>query len=446
MRKVRSVLPTRENDSIEEEFISTIKRTPSSNGIDSLISSVVGASNSSGNSINGASSSNKRSSHFRTSSRDSNFLHSSSPFTTPLSIPPFSSSSSMGAMVDQSPSLGSYSPSPLLAQSSSKSFIDFEIEQLRSEIEELKVIVESMMDESHSYAIKYTRRILIVSNTLISIYAVGRRLYELAYSNKGTILNPFTYISIFKNNKPSGLTGSANSSSKLLNNIETLNKYGLTSKNRTSRILLNQLKHIKTGQTRSLSSMLDNVASPSGKISELLQNIRNSRQIYSNRYSNNNTNSSNRNASSRSSSKGRKGDFIWRILGLIWKEFLCAAVLTLSSYWLMKTNSMKKQIAVILSLVANLYLALTTDLSPWAIYFNFVSIFLYITAQYVKNTPESMETVKLIASNITKSLSMTKTDELEQVIDDTLKDTCTVSTDLVLEDTPRHFFSDHMTD
>ncbi|KAF0985039.1 hypothetical protein FDP41_000078 [Naegleria fowleri] len=381
---------------------------------------------------------------------------------SPLFIPQHSQSTT--TMLHTSESSSSlYIASPLLPPSSSqpnKSIIDMEIEQLRLEIEDLKQIVESMMDESHSYTIKYTRRILIFSNTLISIYAVGRRLYDIIYSNKGTILNPFTYISIFKNRKSNGagIGGDLPLNSKFFSNVEALNKYGITSKRQIGRMLLDRLSNggkisspLDSASRKIFSSSLPSTfyQSSSGRLANFVKNIRNSKQIYA--------------PSSKASIRPKnvnRGEFLWRIFGLIWKEFLCAALLTLSSYWLMKSESYKRQIAVVLSLLANLYLALTTDISPWAIYFNFVSIFLYITAQYVKNTPESMEKVKMLASNLTKSLSISQTNIEEEVIDENLKDTCTVSATLNFEEkpitalsptnitstSPTYHHHDHMTD
>ncbi|KAG2381638.1 hypothetical protein C9374_006022 [Naegleria lovaniensis] len=425
-----------------------------SNGVDSFLSSF------------GSSLSNNNNHSSRSATPD--LLLTNSPTTntnitspryklSPLFIP--QSSQSTTSILHTSESSSSlYIPSPLLPPSSSshpnKSIIDMEIEQLRLEIEDLKQVVESMMDESHSYTIKYTRRILIFSNTLISIYAVGRRFYDIIYSNKGTILNPFTYISIFKNRKSNSAgTGDLQLNSKFFSNMEALNKYGITSKRQIGRMLLDRLSNggknsspLDSTSRKIFSSSLPSslYQSSSGRLANFVKNIRNSKQVYA--------------PSSNSSTKTKhtnRGEFLWRIFGLIWKEFLCAALLTLSSYWLMKSESYKRQIAVVLSLLANLYLALTTDISPWAIYFNFVSIFLYITAQYVKNTPESMEKVKMLASNLTKSLSISQTN-IEEVIDENLKDTCTVSATFVEEKpitaassngtTPSYQHHDHMTD
>ena len=201
MRKVRSVLPTRDHDSIEDSLRSWIGDSKD----DSTLSHPLYYDY-------------EQNSDYHPSRRKGGLSYTQSD--------------------QQFSSQGQHSPY-LGASSKPGGIIDLEIEQLRSDISELKGIVESMMDESHSYAIKYTRRILIINNTLIAIYALGKRLYDLVYTNKGTILNPFTYISIFKSRKSSDLLDSQHIYSRSFSEYmdRLLNKIG---RNTSSQTIMNR--------------------------------------------------------------------------------------------------------------------------------------------------------------------------------------------------------------
>ncbi|KAL9643503.1 hypothetical protein ABK040_010117 [Willaertia magna] len=285
--------------------------------------------------------------------------------------------------------------------------LDMDIQYLKKEIEELKTIVEGMMDESYSYAIKYTRRLLISSNIVTSIYLFLQKLYFLASSNYSTLLNPFMFISIFRNNK-----NNKNKSivKNLNNNLNKLSKQNL---------LTNQF--INSWKGKYLFSSVKNLIDKNSQPMKLNNYF--TKKLFSMK-NNNKTINPIKNQSKR--------QLLYKILKSIWKEIFCVFLLITSSYWVMKPENLKKKTAIFLSFIVNLYLILFkyNVISPYLIIFNFFSIFMYMTAIYVKNTPESVERVKLL---LLSNNYFTKQNE-DLIINDILKDKCKVIQPIIEKD------------
>lgn len=67
-------------------------------------------------------------------------------------------------------------------------------------------------------------------------------------------------------------------------------------------------------------------------------------------------------------------------------------LLVFSTYWLQKIEIWKRRVGVWISFISNVHVALTTDVSPWTIYFNIFTLIVYITTRsYQHIIPQQLD-------------------------------------------------------
>eukprot|EP00818_Percolomonas_sp_WS_P005491 CAMPEP_0117442292 /NCGR_PEP_ID=MMETSP0759-20121206/4075_1 /TAXON_ID=63605 /ORGANISM="Percolomonas cosmopolitus, Strain WS" /LENGTH=438 /DNA_ID=CAMNT_0005234173 /DNA_START=91 /DNA_END=1407 /DNA_ORIENTATION=- len=67
-------------------------------------------------------------------------------------------------------------------------------------------------------------------------------------------------------------------------------------------------------------------------------------------------------------------------------------LLVFSTYWLQKMEIWKRRVGVWISFISNVHVALTTDVSPWTIYFNIFTLLTYITTRnYQHMIPQKID-------------------------------------------------------
>jgi hypothetical protein len=160
-------------------------------------------------------------------------------------------------------------------------FLTKELQKLSQQVNDMRKQVRGVAEESSMWTLKYSRRVVMVSNVLLTVYILGKRGMDIVNNINsrsmllGLIFNPFNWFQTPK---------------------QTLKSRGKSSK-----------------QEPQLKMML---------------------------------------------------------IQLLWKQLTMSACLLFSSYWLMSKDKFKRNGGIILTFVTNIYLAITTDVSPWTIYFN----------------------------------------------------------------------------
>ncbi len=160
-------------------------------------------------------------------------------------------------------------------------FMSKELQRLTHQVNDMRKQVRGVAEESSMWTLKYSRRVVMVSNSLLAVYILGKRGLDIVNNMNsrsmliGLIFNPFNWFQ-----KP------------------TLSKrmYGKQGK-----------------QEPQLKIML---------------------------------------------------------IQLLWKQLAMSGCLLFSSYWLMSRDKLKRNASIVVTLALNIYLAVTTDVSPWTIYFN----------------------------------------------------------------------------
>lgn len=165
-------------------------------------------------------------------------------------------------------------------------FLTKELQKLSLQVRNLRKEVRGVAEESSMWTLKYSRRIVMVSNLLLSVYILGKRGLDLVYN--------------------------INSRSMLLG------------------LLFNPFNWFQKSS----------------------QNLKR------------------RNGVPKRQMKQPEPQFKLMLIQLLWKQLAMSGCLLFSSYWLMSRDKLRRSCGIVLTFVTNIYLAITTDVSPWTIYFN----------------------------------------------------------------------------
>ncbi|KAL0482762.1 hypothetical protein AKO1_011177, partial [Acrasis kona] len=202
-------------------------------------------------------------------------------------------------------------------------FLTKELQRLNEEVRNLRREVRGVTEESSMWTLKYSRRIVMVSNLLFSVYILGKRGINLV--------------------------NNINSRSMLLG------------------LIFNPMNWFST---------------PKGP----------NKQPY------------------KPSSRKQEPQLKFMLVRLLWKQVSMSGCLLISSYWLMSRDNYKRNCGIALTFITNIYMAFTTDVSSWTVYFNCFTLLMYITARYVRNKP----ILKIMRTNISRTLSLTAISSRDQ--------------------------------
>jgi hypothetical protein len=206
-------------------------------------------------------------------------------------------------------------------------------ENLTRSLRALQKEFAQVAEKADEWKLKYSSRFVFVSNGLVAIYLLGRRIFDLCNDNYANIIrylfNPAGWLKLGVVSRLFSKIGTSNDS----NNI------------RSTQFKRKYIQNIKMQQKK--------------------------KHLPSWRMRNHET-------------------FNSFLLRAFWPQVLRCVMFVFSGYWLMKheTEDWKRDVGFVIALLTNIYEAVESDSFNFGIYLNLLALFVFLAARYFKSTIE----------------------------------------------------------